>query len=140
YVVFYGREVAVFQCWPDAQRSITGAGLAIHAGYPSMEAGLATLNYARSMGWTADSTSAHGATHPTPSIEPNPLNASSKSNVWYVVCRGVVPGVYRSFLECSLNTSGVKGNMCNRFTTLKDAESAFDEALKSGWVRSIPRV
>ncbi|KAJ7820054.1 hypothetical protein B0H13DRAFT_2378049 [Mycena leptocephala] len=69
----------------------------------------------------------------TPSIEPNPLNASSKSNMWYVVCRGVVPGVYRSFLECSLNTSGVKGNMCGRFTTLKDAESCFDEALKSGW-------
>ncbi|KAJ7893738.1 hypothetical protein B0H13DRAFT_2339549, partial [Mycena leptocephala] len=59
YVVFYGCEVAVFQRWPDAQRSITGAGLAIHAGYPSMEAGLAALDYARSMGWTADSTSAH---------------------------------------------------------------------------------
>ncbi|KAJ7847059.1 hypothetical protein B0H13DRAFT_2362612 [Mycena leptocephala] len=59
HVVFYGGEVGSFENWADAQRSITGHGLAIHAGFPSLQDAEAALVYARTKGWTADSSPLH---------------------------------------------------------------------------------
>ncbi|KAJ7197989.1 hypothetical protein GGX14DRAFT_573831 [Mycena pura] len=47
YTVFYGGEIGVFEAWPDVKRSITGHGLAIYAGFPSLQAAQAALDYAR---------------------------------------------------------------------------------------------
>ncbi|KAJ7078637.1 hypothetical protein C8R43DRAFT_965971 [Mycena crocata] len=143
FVVFFGGDVAVFTRWGDVQRSITGHGLAIHCGFSSVAAANEALAYARSRGWTADSSPPEGQnTSPLPfpsSHDDNPLNSDSRSTLWYAVCRGVVPGVYRSYLECSLNTSGVKGNLCNSFDTREAAETALSQAYKAGWVRHIAR-
>ncbi|KAJ7829915.1 hypothetical protein B0H13DRAFT_1655410, partial [Mycena leptocephala] len=142
YAVFYGGEVGVFELWADVQHSITGHGLAIHAGYISLDAATAALEYARSKGWTADSVppTPNNAPLPLPfSYEDNPLNSSSSRDVWYVVCRGIAPGVYRSTLECSLNISGVKGNLFSSFTNQEEAESAYRQALAQGWVRTLRR-
>ncbi|KAJ7196875.1 hypothetical protein GGX14DRAFT_329909, partial [Mycena pura] len=132
YTVFYGGEIGVFEAWPDVKRSITGHGLAIYAGFPSLQAVQAALDYARTMGWTADSHPSDVTSPlPTPaSYEDNPLNSSCSANQWYVVCRGVVPGVYKSYLECSLNTVGVKGNLCCSFETRAEAESVYADALR----------
>ncbi|KAJ7065912.1 hypothetical protein B0H15DRAFT_807673 [Mycena belliarum] len=142
YAVFYGGVVGTFTNWNDARASITGHGLAIHCGFPSITAADAALAYARARGWTGDSTPPQPPTSsplPLPSsYDDNPLNAGG-NNLWYAVCCGVAPGVYRSYLECALNTCGVKGNRCSSFATREAAESAYTEALSNGWVRIIPR-
>jgi viroplasmin and RNaseH domain-containing protein len=141
YVVFYGGEVSVFEDWADAQRSTNGHGIAIHAGFCSMQEAQAALEYARSKGWTADSSPPPEAAGlplaPAGSYEDNPLNAGSSD--WYTVCHGVVPSIYRSSLECSLNTVGVKGNLYASFHTRAEAESAYMQALAGNQVRRIAR-
>ncbi|KAJ7020484.1 hypothetical protein C8F04DRAFT_1196585 [Mycena alexandri] len=144
YAVFYGGEIGVFDHWADASRSVTGHGLAIHCGFPTRNAASEALEYARAHGWTGDSTPPHG-TSPTPlpslsSYEDNPLNSTGQRDRWYAVCRGVVPGVYRSWLECSLNTVGVKGNLCASFTSRAAAESAYTAAMDAGFVQVLARV
>ncbi|KAJ6480182.1 hypothetical protein C8R45DRAFT_1100770 [Mycena sanguinolenta] len=142
YVVFFGRQVGVFTEWADAHRSTTGNGVAIHAGYPSLAAANAALEFARTKGWTADSSPSVDSNSPLPlpsSYDENPLNSGNTSNLWYVMCRGLVPGIYRSWLECSLNTSGVKGNLCNTFHSRAEAEQAFSEAVRSRYTCTLTR-
>ncbi|KAJ7716211.1 hypothetical protein B0H16DRAFT_1476912 [Mycena metata] len=133
WTVFYGGEVGVFTDWAATQRSITGHGLAIYSGYRSKAAAEAALQYARGRGWTADSISTLPAalsSSPATALEDNALNAGSISDLWYAVCCGIVPGVYRSYLECTLNTSGVRGN-------LEEAEAAFAQAQADGHVKRL---
>jgi viroplasmin and RNaseH domain-containing protein len=139
--VFYGGHVGMFESWADVQRSTTGHGLAIHGGYTSLDAATAALEYARSKGWTADSTlPIPNAPLPLPSsYDDNPLNSGSSRNVWYAVARGISPGVYRSYLECSLNISGVKGSLFSSFENWAEAESAYGQAVGQGWVRTLRR-
>ncbi|KAJ7226777.1 hypothetical protein GGX14DRAFT_555364 [Mycena pura] len=142
YVVFYGGEVGVFEDWSDVVKSITGHSGAIYSGFPSIAAATAALAYARSKGWTGDSTAPPAYISPLPvpsSYEDNPLHSTATTNRWYVVCRGVVPGVYRSYLECSLHTSGVKGNLYKAFDTREEAEAAYSQALQEEFVMCIPR-
>ncbi|KAJ6450443.1 hypothetical protein C8R47DRAFT_1230258 [Mycena vitilis] len=142
YVVFYGGEIGAFKDWADVQRSITGNGIAIHAGFPSMDTANAAIDYARARGWTGDST-----TPPDSSSTPLPLPSSYADNpltcgatdLWYAVCRDVVPGVYRTYLECALNTVGIKGNLCASFPSMQDAEAAFASAHKGGILRMLTR-
>ncbi|KAJ7029509.1 hypothetical protein C8F04DRAFT_1187722 [Mycena alexandri] len=145
YTVFYGGEVGAFDNWGSVQRSISGHGIAIHAGFPSLAAAERAIEYARSKGWTADSPSDLSVPLPSPlplpsSYDDNPLNSGSTSDIWYVVCCGVVPGVYRSWLECSLNATGVKGNLCASFATRTEAEDAFKAAFTAVFLRTICRV
>jgi hypothetical protein len=139
--VFFGGEVAVFEDWGGVARSTTGHGLTIHAGYPSVAAAQAALDYARSKGWTSD-TYADIAANPNPvpttSHDENPLN-SGAAGTWYAVAHGAIPGVYGSYLECALNTSGIKGNLAASFPTRALAEKAYAQASAAGFVRTIPR-
>ncbi|KAJ7766822.1 hypothetical protein B0H16DRAFT_1453836 [Mycena metata] len=143
YAVFYRGQVGAFTDWTRVSVSITGHGLAIYSGFSSLCAAQAALEYARGKGWTADAPqTVHDPTPlPIPSAyDDNPLNSGGNHDLWYVVCRGVVPGVYRSWLECSLNAMGVKGNLCNKFPSREAAERAYTSAFRSGLTRSIPRV
>ncbi|KAJ7799667.1 hypothetical protein B0H13DRAFT_1933001 [Mycena leptocephala] len=140
YAVFYGDEVGVFEKWADANRSASGHSPAILASFPSVQAAQAALEYARSKGWTADSSPPASASAtalaPAGAFEDNPLNQGT-TGFWYAICRRVVPGVYRSYLECSLNTSGVRGNLCASFNTRAEAEAAFAQARSGNLLRSI---
>ncbi|KAJ7744430.1 hypothetical protein DFH07DRAFT_963655 [Mycena maculata] len=143
YIVFYGGEVGVFEQWTDVQTSIHGHGLAIFSGFPTVAAADAALAYARGRGWTADSQAPTSAASPfpLPSYKDNPLNVGAGgSGVWYTVCRGGSPGVYRSYLECGLNISGIKGSLFASFDSREEAEAAFHKAREGGLLRSIPRV
>ncbi|KAJ7122479.1 hypothetical protein C8R46DRAFT_1050553 [Mycena filopes] len=139
YGVFYGGKVGVFERWVDVNRSITGHGAAIHCGFPSVASAHAALSYARAQGWTGDST-VSAAAEPVAArpYAKNPLNDGA-DGVWYAVCRGVVPGVYRSWLECALNTVGIRGNLSCSFGTQGEAEAAYAAALTAGYVRVIRR-
>ncbi|KAJ6463809.1 hypothetical protein C8R47DRAFT_1224966 [Mycena vitilis] len=146
YGVFFGGEVGVFEKWSDTQRATTGHGLAIYHGFIDPTSAHAALAFARSKGWTGDSSAP--STAPTQSASPlpfatsyneNPLNSGTTKNLWYAVCRGVVPGIYRSYLECALNTCGVKGNLSCAFDTREEAEAALLAAYNDGYVRAIAR-
>ncbi|KAJ7040213.1 hypothetical protein C8F04DRAFT_1253975 [Mycena alexandri] len=87
YAVFYGGEVGAFDNWGSVQRSISGHGVAIHAGFPSLVAAERAIEYARSKGWTADSAPNPPIPSPTPlplpsSYDDNPLNSGSTSDMW----------------------------------------------------------
>ncbi|KAJ7664351.1 hypothetical protein DFH06DRAFT_1127796 [Mycena polygramma] len=137
YAVFYGGQIGPFLNWADVQRSITCHGPAIHCGFPNFEAATAAIDYARARGWTGDSTvTAPSTPLPLPSsYEENPLNCGPQ-DLWYAVCRGVAPGVYRSYLECALNTVGVPGNLCRSFETKEEAETAYTSAFTAGFTRT----
>ncbi|KAJ7020777.1 hypothetical protein C8F04DRAFT_1274528 [Mycena alexandri] len=137
WAVFYGGEVDVFTVWADVKQSTTGHGLAIYSGYQSKAAAQATLQYTRSRGWTSDS---NDPSIPLPSTDGTPVSQGSISDAWFVVCCGVTPGVYRSHLECSLNTSGVKGSLFLSFDTRAEAEAEFAEVQARGEVKQLPRV
>ncbi|KAJ7713888.1 hypothetical protein DFH07DRAFT_974617 [Mycena maculata] len=144
YIVFYGSEVGVFREWADTKASTTGHGLAIFSGFPTVQAATAALEYARAKGWTADLEPLPATSSPLPSPDnyaDNPLNiGAAGSNIWYAVARGVTPGVYRSFLECGLNVSGIPGSLHCAFESREEAEAALTEARRAGFVRTIPRV
>ncbi|KAJ7771302.1 hypothetical protein DFH07DRAFT_1057672 [Mycena maculata] len=143
FAVFFGGAVGVFEKWEDVQRVIAGHGLAIYCGFPDVLAATTALDYARSKGWTADSElpSTVSTPYPVPSLEPNPLSSSALgSGVWYVVCCGITPGVYCSYLECSLNVSGVRGALFNTFTTLEEAQEAFKDASSRGLTKFLRRL
>ncbi|KAJ7016828.1 hypothetical protein C8F04DRAFT_1201484 [Mycena alexandri] len=146
--VFYGGQVGAFEDWNRVLASITGHGLAIYGGFQSVQDAQAAIAYARAKGWTADAPSGSTSAQPVPptplplpsSFDPNPLHSAGTHSLWYAVCRGVVPGVYRTWLECSLNTTGIKGNLCNSFATRAEAEEAYSSAFRGGLTRTIPRV
>ncbi|KAJ7752279.1 hypothetical protein B0H16DRAFT_1723625 [Mycena metata] len=141
YAVFFGGEIGVFTSWADVESRIKGHGLAIYGGYASAEAAVAALHYAREKGWTGDSNPPpYNAGPPIPSqLHDNPLNAGTDNTNWYAVCRGIAPGVYRSWLECSLNVSGVKNSLHAAYNTRAKAEEAFNLALRRGLVKTLVR-
>ncbi|KAJ6460161.1 hypothetical protein C8R47DRAFT_1327810 [Mycena vitilis] len=114
YVVFCGKKCDVFLDWSDAKQYVDGVSNAIYRGYASETAAHAAFNYARERSWTRLSTNVAVpiAVLPQPLAESNPISASEDvDDVWYLVYRGICPGpgVYRSLLECQLNTLGVRG-------------------------------
>ncbi|KAJ7126219.1 hypothetical protein C8R44DRAFT_874591 [Mycena epipterygia] len=99
YVVFCGLRCGVFLTWAQTR--------------PHAHAAFA---YAQARTWTRCTRDVD--VPPTPQL-PQPLLSSDSSNPlnggeslddrWYVVYRGITPGVYRSYLESQLNTLGVPG-------------------------------
>ncbi|KAJ7180032.1 hypothetical protein C8R43DRAFT_941762 [Mycena crocata] len=142
HVVFWGGESGVFESWSDTQQSITGHGLAIHAGFPTVAAANAAFEYARAQGWTSDSSPPSPSPHSMPPPSPltdNPLTAGRRHPLWYAVCRGLRPGIYRSYLECSLNVSGVRGSLFASFKTVDQAREAMREATDKKWIQVLDR-
>jgi len=54
----------------------------------------------------------------------------AKKQKYYVVWRGIKPGIYTSWEECKKQTLGFEGAQYKSFTTLEDAEQAYS---KSYW-------
>ncbi|KAJ7254767.1 hypothetical protein C8J57DRAFT_1518394 [Mycena rebaudengoi] len=114
YVVFHGRRPAVYLTWDEAKVSVSGSPNAIYRGYSTLERAQAAFKYAKDRGWTRSSDSQSPASTisdlPTPMLAletPNPLHGEDiMANKWFVVYRGITPGVYQSVLEALLNTSG----------------------------------
>ncbi|KAJ7062446.1 hypothetical protein B0H15DRAFT_958790 [Mycena belliarum] len=134
YAVYFGHQVGVFQAWSQVQPLIKNFRGAFQCGYPSVEAAERAIVYARSKGWTADSTDLAPPLPIPSSYAPNPLNANSE---WFVVSRGLHPGIYSSGLECHLNVVCLKGSLYESFTSLEAAEHAFSAAFIAGELRTL---
>ncbi|KAJ7165385.1 hypothetical protein C8R46DRAFT_1220515 [Mycena filopes] len=135
YAVFVGRVPGVFETWAQARLLVDGVKGSIFRGYRTLDDASAAYAYALEKGWTrvcglamSTTTTPTSLTNPLPTPLPlatrppapagtNPLHGSeSLDDTWYVVYRGILPGVYRSILEASLNTVGVSGALFEGFS------------------------
>ncbi|KAJ7673339.1 hypothetical protein DFH06DRAFT_1124059 [Mycena polygramma] len=133
YAVFFGRNPGVYYEWAEAHQCNNGALGAIYKGYGTDEGAEGAYEYARARGWTRVCTSRPAsptqpaiAALPLPSIDeaerPNPLHGNDTlDQTWYVVYRGVTPGVYHSILEAQLNTIGVRNQLYEAVTGREEA-------------------
>ncbi|KAJ7079882.1 hypothetical protein C8R43DRAFT_1143204 [Mycena crocata] len=117
YVVYCGIRTGVFRSWRETQPLVNGVSNCIYRGYTSLAQAEAAFSYALQRSWvrTAGTPLTPGISQlPQPitsTADPtNPINGSETcDDKWYVVYHGITPGVYRSHLECQLNTLGVRG-------------------------------
>ncbi|KAJ7711504.1 hypothetical protein B0H16DRAFT_1480288 [Mycena metata] len=131
YTVFFGRVPGVFQTWEDVKLSVNGVSNAIFRGYGTINAAHTAYAYAQARSWTRVCGSAPlpaltPLTPPPVATEvepPNPLHGTDPlDDTWYVVYRGVTPGVYHSVLEALLNTVGLSNPL---YEGVKGREEAF---------------
>ncbi|KAJ7173285.1 hypothetical protein C8R46DRAFT_1031645 [Mycena filopes] len=116
YVVFCGRRCGVLEDWLETKALVSGVSNCIYRGYTTLGAAHAAFAYARDRSWirVADATVTPIPALPQPvtSTTSNTLSDSESSDDrWYIVYRGIFPGVYRSHLECQLNTLGVRRSL-----------------------------
>ncbi|KAJ7280548.1 hypothetical protein C8J57DRAFT_1219861 [Mycena rebaudengoi] len=142
YVVFHGRRPAVYLTWDEAKVSVSGSPNAIYRGYSTLERAQAAFKYAKDRGWTRSSDSQSPASTisdlPTPMLAletPNPLHGEDiMANKWFVVYRGITPGVYQSVLEALLNTSGVRATLYEGIEGKSEAIRKYQAAVARGEV------
>ncbi|KAJ7080882.1 hypothetical protein C8R43DRAFT_1143053 [Mycena crocata] len=138
YVIFCGYQYGVFLTWAETKPLVSGVSNCIFRGYATVAEAQAAFDYAVERSWVRKCDShvtAAIATLPRPTTfataEHNPLNgATMTNNQWYIVYRGITPGVYRSHLECQLNTLGVSGALYESVKGYALAQSKFAAAMR----------
>ncbi|KAF7335855.1 Cauli-VI domain-containing protein [Mycena sanguinolenta] len=113
YTVFYGQVPGVYLAWAQAKDMVSRVPNAVYRGYPSVAEAQEAFDYARARGWVR----ASGHTIDLiPNMPPpseldevvNPFWTSAPNlrddDEWYVVYRGITPGVYRTVCVCSAKT------------------------------------
>ncbi|KAJ7704199.1 hypothetical protein B0H16DRAFT_1482688 [Mycena metata] len=120
-------------------RRVTGVPNSIFRGYPTVSEAQAAFEYANSRGWIrfADRPVTSGiARLPQPINIQDTLNALNNDTDfdgrWYIVYRGITPGVYRSHLESQLNTVGVQGALHESVEGLSAAIEKYTNATSRG--------
>ncbi|KAJ7511755.1 hypothetical protein B0H11DRAFT_2214629 [Mycena galericulata] len=143
YVVFLGRQLGVFRTWSQVEPLISGVSNAIYRGYRTTSAAEAAYEYAHSRSLTRVCGNSPSSSSqqplaivptPTPYDGPNPLLSDEDilDDTWYVVYRGVVPGVYHSLIEALLNTVGLPGCLYESVVGRAAAFALFDAAQIGG--------
>ncbi|KAK7007689.1 hypothetical protein R3P38DRAFT_2792515 [Favolaschia claudopus] len=124
---------------------VTGISGAIFRGYRTLDEAEAAYEYALDQGWVGDATTEpQSIPSPRPlhlgrTFDINPLHGSDPGDDrWFVVYRGILPGVYRSHLECQLNTLCVSGAVHESVVTKSEALVKYAEAVQRGDVASLP--
>ncbi|KAJ7722083.1 hypothetical protein B0H16DRAFT_1737894 [Mycena metata] len=146
YVVFCGLQYGVFLTWDEVHPLVSGVKNCIFRGYGTVAEANAAYQYAAQHQWLRLAHSRVVAPlgplpDPTDPSLPNPLHiAESLDNKWYIVYRGITPGVYGSHLECQLNTVGVKGNVYESVIGRSAAVSKYQQARIGGDVAAIAPV
>ncbi|KAJ7798997.1 hypothetical protein B0H13DRAFT_1933427 [Mycena leptocephala] len=110
--------------------------------YTTVEAAEAAFAYALARSWTRVSDSSVVTAIPAlPQPLPensgtNPLHGTEAlDNRWYNVYRGICPGVYRSHLECQLNTVGVRSALHESVVGRAAAFAKFARARDGGRIK-----
>ncbi|KAJ7178676.1 hypothetical protein C8R43DRAFT_942295 [Mycena crocata] len=122
FVIYAGRDTGVVHSWAEAHRLVNRVSCAIYRGYRTVREAEAAYAYAQARCWTRICTSRPSspsqpslASLPSPSQPsdmPNPLHGDEPlDDTWFVVYRGITPGVYHSLLEALLNTLGVRNSL-----------------------------
>ncbi|KAJ7429657.1 hypothetical protein B0H11DRAFT_2265143 [Mycena galericulata] len=142
YVVFLGRRVGVYRSWSQVEPLVSGVSNAIHRGYGTVEAAEAAYGYARSRHWIRVSDTWPASSSQQPLDVPTPSQFSDGSNplhvdeelddTWYVVYKGVIPGVYHSVLEALLNTVGLPNSLYESVVGRSAAFALFEGARADG--------
>ncbi|KAJ7088012.1 hypothetical protein B0H15DRAFT_949826 [Mycena belliarum] len=145
YAVFWGKRCGIFHTWNQTAPLVLGVPNAIYRGYASILDAEAAFAYASARGWTRSSDTDSLVAIPSlpqphlSSVDNNPLNGTEAcDDRWYVVYIGITPGVYRSHLECQLNTLGLSGVAHEAITGEAAARSKYDAAVASGEIRALP--
>ncbi|KAJ7822091.1 hypothetical protein B0H14DRAFT_3471014 [Mycena olivaceomarginata] len=104
---------------PQTEALVRGVPNCIFRGYPLLPAAHTAFDYAHRRLWTRSLNNASrqpiaATALPLPITDTDTVNSLNSSeaddDTWYVVYRGIAPGVYRSYLECQLNTLGVRNS------------------------------
>ncbi|KAJ7883968.1 hypothetical protein B0H13DRAFT_2343917 [Mycena leptocephala] len=139
YVVFCGRHVGVLHAWREVEPLVRGVSKCIFRGYKTAEQAHAAFAYASERSWVRVVGALIPAAIPVlpqPVVVAdgtNPLNGTEDfDGKWYVVYRGITPGVYRSHLECQLNTVGVRGALHQSVEGISAALAKFAAAAGCG--------
>ncbi|KAJ7508855.1 hypothetical protein B0H11DRAFT_1901640 [Mycena galericulata] len=152
YAVFVGKKIGAFSRWDDVEPLVLGIPNALHQGYTTFDDALAAFAYARERSWTrvcAARPSSPGAVMPAQAVATvclptptsytdalNPLHGhnpdTGRKRLWYIVYRGITPGVYQSSLECQLNTVGIPGAVHDSCDDKMDAINRFERASRAG--------
>ncbi|KAJ7103988.1 hypothetical protein B0H15DRAFT_942023 [Mycena belliarum] len=144
YTVFCGRQCGVFLTWSETRPLVNRVPNVIFRGYASVPEAHAAYAYAVARSWTC--VAGANVTHaiprlprPAPSVEAdNPLNGSETLDPrWYIVYKGIQPGVYRSHLECQLNTLGVQKAVHESIAPESEARRLFAAAVRQGDVETL---
>ncbi|KAJ7661910.1 hypothetical protein DFH06DRAFT_1129089 [Mycena polygramma] len=120
YAVFCGLKTGVCLTWEEAAPLVIGVSCSIYRSYSTVEGAHTAYSYAWVRRWVRRSTDpiVSGIPRlPAPTPGPgqdNPLRDDDDEGKWYIVYRGITPGVYASHLESQLNTVGVRGSLHER--------------------------
>ncbi|KAJ7477126.1 hypothetical protein B0H11DRAFT_2234603 [Mycena galericulata] len=115
----------------------------IFRGYYTVAEAQAAFQYALQRSWvrSVDTpvTAIPALPLPAPVIDSsNPLNGDETlDDTWYIVYRGITPGVYRSHLESQLNTLGIPGAIHESVEGKAAALDKYNAAVRRGEVRSV---
>ncbi|KAJ7682144.1 hypothetical protein DFH06DRAFT_1318729 [Mycena polygramma] len=153
YVVFYGLIPGVYDDWygaDGAEVQVSGVPGSVSQGYRSREEGEAAYTYAIAHNWTGVRRR-RNSPNPTPPTQistlpvpfapldptPNPLHgaANAPSKLWYNVYAGITPGIYLSYLECSLNIAGLSCAAHDSAPSLSEARRRWNVAQREGRVK-----
>ncbi|KAJ6493509.1 hypothetical protein C8R47DRAFT_1213797 [Mycena vitilis] len=142
YVVFCGLQTGPFLDWADVQALVIGVPNNVYKGYRNFPIAEAAYLYAHQRGWTRVisrssrdlPTTLGPALRALPAPDPDPSNPlhDVSDGRWYVVYKGINPGVYSSSLECSLNTRGLSCATYDSWDDLDIANSFFQQAVADG--------
>ncbi|KAJ6557788.1 hypothetical protein B0H19DRAFT_1261386 [Mycena capillaripes] len=140
YVVFCGTQCGVFLSWDITKSLVSRVCHSLFRGYGTMAEAHAAFAYAEACSWTRIANTRVTAIPALPqpvAFAPfdaeNPLNGAEElDDRWFIVYRGICPGVYRSHLECQLNTLGVSGALHEAIEGKEAAQAKFRAAVACG--------
>ncbi|KAJ7603765.1 hypothetical protein DFH06DRAFT_1151642 [Mycena polygramma] len=143
YAVFFGRVPG----WAEADSQVSGARGSLFQSYPSEAAARAAYMHAEARSWTGVCSSSLPYEGISERQRPAPAALTQSLSplhcgTWYVVYKGIQPGVYQSFLECGLNTAGISGSRHDSFTDKRAAFASFADAEAGGSISclAVPHV
>nr|GAT43315.1 predicted protein [Mycena chlorophos] len=120
-----------------AVKQFTGA---VYKAYVNIAEAETAFEYARQRGYTTTSPQRglllpvdqipKSALQQDGTIDAARLTPCATDEEWYVVYKGVNPGLYPTYLECALNTCGVRLAVHQAYNTLADALVSFRAALR----------
>ncbi|KAJ7173538.1 hypothetical protein C8R46DRAFT_1215470 [Mycena filopes] len=150
YAVFVGGIPGAYRQWAAVEPLVNGVSGTVYQGYSMFDGAVAAFEYAVEHSWTR--VAGPFATEFTPPAAiprlPTPIAATimgtshnplhdvgARHESWYIVYSGITPGVYQSYLECSLNTVGLRGAVHDSCTTRALADERYERALLAGRVK-----
>ncbi|KAJ7188432.1 hypothetical protein C8R46DRAFT_1205586 [Mycena filopes] len=148
YAVFFGRVPGPYRTWAEVEPLVSRVKSAIFRGYRTFDQAQAAYTFALAKSWIRTCTSRPSSSTPPALTMPTPLDPSAHDtpnplhgddaldDVWYIVYRGVRPGVYHSLLEALLNTVGVSNTLHESVEGLQSALAMYARAQQQQQVAS----